>query len=453
MPAQRYNQYFNIAKKFYPVVTKDLIDKGEVKWDAFFPHETFVHLLRQIADMLSGKEHKSIWVEGAYGTGKSHAALTAKCLLEAPEQEVKEYFSDYGLNMDLCNRFLTARSEEMNGKLIVVHRVGSSAIKNDDDLIWAIQSSVEEALSKAGIENMASGTMKDALLAWINENPAYRTLLASLISENPGKFGGLGIDKVIELLNSDDQIAIDSLMKKLIALGRDAKTTFLTMDAEKLANWLREVITVNGLGAIVFVWDEFSEFFKNCQNSLTGFQTLVEISESSPFFFIIVTHESDGLIKNASDRSKISNRFIEPRVHIELPDNMAFQLMAKAMKKTDDSEMANEWDRVRAGLNARLSDVRNIITNSAKKHAKAGTKTVLNDADLQAIVPLHPYAALVLKHISRVFTASQRSMFDFIVARDPDEDNDGDENALACRAFKWFINNHNAMSANNLTLH
>ena len=450
MPAQRYNQYFNIAKKFYPVVTKELIDKGEVKWNAFFPHETFVYLLRQITDMLSGKEHKSIWVEGAYGTGKSHAALAAKCLLEAPEQEVRDYFSEYGLNMDLCNRFLTARSEEMNGKLIVVHRVGSSAIKNDDDLIWAVQSSIKEALSKAGIENMASGTMKDGLLAWINENPAYRTLLASLISDNPGKFGGMNIDMVIDRLNSDDQNAIDALMEKLIPLGREATMTFLRMDAEKLANWIREVITANGLGAIVFVWDEFSEFFKNCQNSLTGFQTLVEISESNPFYFVIVTHESDGLIKNASDRSKISNRFIEPRVHIELPDNMAFRLMAKAMKTTDDPQMANEWDKVRNGLNARLGNVRAIITAGAKKHAKAGTKTVLSDEDLQKIVPLHPYAALVLKHISRVFTASQRSMFDFIVARDPDEDDDGAENALACRAFKWFINNHNAASANNL---
>lgn len=450
MPAQRYNQYFNIAKKFYPVVTKDLIDKGEVKWDAFFPHETFIHLLRQIADMLSGKEPKSIWVEGAYGTGKSHAALTAKCLLEASEQEVRDYFSEYGLNMDLCNRFLTARSEEMNGKLIVVHRVGSSAIKNDDDLIWAVQSSIEDALSRAGIENMASGTMKDALLAWINENPAYRTLLASLIIENPGRFGGMNIDMIVDRLNSDDQHAIDTLMEKLIALGREAKMSFLSMDAEKLAKWIREVISVNELGAIVFVWDEFSEFFKNCQNSLTGFQTLAEVSESTPFYFVIVTHESDGLIKNASDRSKISNRFIEPRVHIELPDNMAFQLMAKAMKTTDDPEMASEWTKVRAGLNSRLAGVRNIITEGAKKHAKGGVKTILSDGDLQEIVPLHPYAALILKHISRVFTASQRSMFDFIVARDPDEGNDGDENVLACRAFKWFINTHNAMGANNL---
>ena len=43
-------------------------------------------------------------------------------------------------------------------------------------------------------------------------------------------------------------------------------------------------------------------------------------------------------------------------------------------------------------------------------------------------------------------------MFDFIVARDPDADriDDYDENILACRAFKWFINHNGAVSQSNL---
>ena len=39
-----------------------------------------------------------------------------------------DYFKDYGLSVDLCNKFLAARSETMNGRLIVVHRIGSSNI-------------------------------------------------------------------------------------------------------------------------------------------------------------------------------------------------------------------------------------------------------------------------------------------------------------------------------------
>lgn len=452
MPAQRYSQYFNIDEKYYAVVTKKLIDEGKVRWEGFYPHETFIQLLHQVVTMLSGKETKSIWVEGTYGTGKSHATLTLKCLLEKPECEVRAYFKDYGLSDDLCNKFLAARSEEMNGKLIVVHRIGSSNIKNDDDLIWAVQDSVSHALREKGVTNMAAGTMKEALLAWINERPANKEYLSTLISEVPQNFGGMEIDMIIHFLESDDEKTIEALMEKLVTLCRENGILAMNMDAEKLAAWLEDVIDKNGLGAIVFIWDEFSEYFKNCQNSLTGFQTLTHVSFNKPFYFVIVTHESDGLIANQSDRSKISNRFIEPRVHIELPDNMAFQLMAQAMKENDDPVMQKEWQQVKQGLNSRLGSVRNRITTGAKKHARAGAKTILSDDDLQKIVPLHPYAALILKHISRVFTASQRSMFDFIVARDPDVDriNDSDENILACRAFKWFINHNGVMSPSNL---
>lgn len=454
MPAQRYSQYFNIDEKYYAVVTKKLIDEGKVRWEGFYPHETFIQLLHQVVTMLSGKETKSIWVEGTYGTGKSHATLTLKCLLEAPEDAVRAYFEDYGLSQDLCNKFLAARSEEMNGKLIVVHRIGSSNIKNDDDLIWAVQDSVSRALRNAGIENMAAGTMKEALLDWINERPANKDYLSSLISEVPQNFGGMGLDMILQILQSDDEKAIETLMERLVILCRENRILAMNMDAEKLAAWLEDVIDKNELGAIVFIWDEFSEYFKNCQNALTGFQTLTHVSFSKPFYFVIVTHESDGLITNRSDRSKISDRFISPRVHIELPDNMAFQLMAQAMKETDDPEMQKEWSKVKLGLNNRLGTVRDRITTGAKKHVKAGAKTILSDDDLQKIVPLHPYAALILKHISRVFTSSQRSMFDFIVARDPDAERieDSDENILVCRAFKWFINHNGAMNPNNLLM-
>ena len=218
MPAQRYSQYFNIDEKYYAVVTKELIDEGKVRWEGFYPHETFIQLLHQVVTVLSGKETKSIWVEGTYGTGKSHATLTLKCLLEAPEEAVRAYFKDYGLSEDLCNKFLAARSEEMNVKLIVVHRIGSSNIKNDDDLIWAVQDSVSRALRDAGVENMAAGTMKEALLAWINERPANKEYLSSLIAEVPQNFGGMGLDMILNILKSDDEKSIETLMEKLVTL-------------------------------------------------------------------------------------------------------------------------------------------------------------------------------------------------------------------------------------------
>ena len=90
----------------------------------------------------------------------------------------------------------------------------------------------------------------------------------------------------------------------------------MNMDAEKLAAWLEDVIDKNGLGAIVFIWDEFSEYFKNCQNSLTGFQTLTHASFSKPFYFVIVTHESDGLMLTSQIAPRsVTASFLSARTH------------------------------------------------------------------------------------------------------------------------------------------
>ena len=51
-------------------------------------------LITDSVNVLSRKQRVSIWVEGAYGTGKSHAVLTLKKLLDANEKDTKEYFDE-----------------------------------------------------------------------------------------------------------------------------------------------------------------------------------------------------------------------------------------------------------------------------------------------------------------------------------------------------------------------
>lgn len=55
-------------------------------------------------------------------------------------------------------------------------------------------------------------------------------------------------------------------------------------------------------------------------------------------------------------------------------------------------------------------------------------------------VPIHPYTALLLKHISSAFDSNQRSMFDFI------KNDRGDE----IKGFQWFIDNYGPENENPL---
>ena len=433
MENKRYRDYFNIDPKYYAAVTADLIKSGKVKWDAFYPHETFVKLLEKTHIMLSGKDSRSLWVEGAYGTGKSHAALTVKSLLEASDEEIKAYFHDYGLQDDLCQKLITDKS---NGRLITIHRIGSASIRSDQDLILAIQDSITAALREHGIANKGEASLKEAALRWFAEKEANRTYFNSLIQEDKymWDFGGKQVDDVIRVLKeADDETAVSKMMRNILRVAEDNGITALRMDIPAMCRWIKSILDNNDISAILFVWDEFTEFFVNNPNSLTGFQTLAEISESHPFYFLIVTHESSSLIQDKDTRKKILDRFVGAgTVRIEMPENMAFRLMAKAMKNTDDPVLRPEWEAYKGDINNELASVRSTILTNTKKHATMGQKTLLQEDDLKSIVPIHPYAALLLKHMSVAFNSNARSMFDFIISNDTTD----------AKGFKWFISQY-----------
>ncbi len=437
-----YVDYFDIDPKYYAAVTADLIQSGQVKWDAFYPHETFVNLLEKTHTMLSGKDSRSLWVEGAYGTGKSHAALTVKSLLEASDEEVRHYFADYGLKEDLCEKLI---ADKNNGRLITIHRIGSASIRSDQDLILAIQDSITDALQEHGIQNRGESSLRDAAIKWLEEKEANRIYFDSLIQEDHYMldFGGRHVDEVLEILkHTENEAVVSKMMRNILRVAEDNGITALRLDMAAMCQWIKSIIEENDISAILFVWDEFTEYFVNNPNSLTGFQTLAEVSQSHPFYFLIVTHKSTELIQDREVRKKILDRFVGGgTVRIELPENMAFRLMAQAMKTTSDPVLQPEWEETfKPELNEELAGVRDTIIRSAQKRATMGSKTVISDAELQSIVPIHPYAALLLKHMSVAFNSNARSMFDFIISNDMTE----------AKGFKWFINEYGPEDETNL---
>lgn len=432
-----YRDYFNIDPKYYAAVTADLIESGMVNWKSFYPHDTFVKLLEKTHTVLSGKDPRSLWVEGAYGTGKSHAALTVKSLLDAKDEEVKDYFNDYGLSKDLCQKIIADKND---GLLITIHRIGSGSIRSDQDLILAVQDSIMSALEKHGITNRGEASLRVAALKWL-EKKANRDYFNNLIAEEQyaWTFGGNDVAYVIERLQNGTPAQIAKTMRDIITVAEDNGITALRLDIQGMANWIKNIISENQIKAILFVWDEFTEFFQNNPNSLTGFQTLAEISLSHPFYFMIVSHESRSLFLNAETAKKILDRFVPP-IKIELPENMAFRLMAQAMKTTQDKILKSEWEEYKGELTDDLVGVCNYITSSMKGTSTLGQKTILSEEELKAIVPIHPYAALMLKHLSVAFSSNQRSMFDFIISNDMTD----------AKAFKWFINNYGPLDSPNL---
>ena len=154
MAFEKYHHYFNINPDYFPVINESVINKNPDMWKKYYPHATFIKLLKDTVRMLRMEQKRSIWVEGAYGTGKSHAVLTLKKLLDASEEETKEYFQKFQISNDLFNKFQGTKN---SGKILTIHRYGSSSIYGDHNLVFAIQESIEKALTEQGIENKEIG--------------------------------------------------------------------------------------------------------------------------------------------------------------------------------------------------------------------------------------------------------------------------------------------------------
>lgn len=418
-----YREYFNIDPEYFPQVDKRIIDQQPELWKKFYPHPSFVQLLKAMVDVLERKQKLSVWVDGAYGTGKSHAVFTLKKLIEATDDDTKAYFEKYNLDTFLCKKLLTQKNE---GRILVCHRYGSSDILSDTDLIVAIQEGIEKALSEAGIENNAHTSLKNSLIRYFENEENKQSFDVYAKGTYKNVLGGDTAEDILKKLKEYDEEALRSLINKIFKVPT-VKGSF-SMNTGELCDWIREVIAKNNLKELVFIWDEFSEYFENNMHHLTGFQQIAELAATAPFCLLIVTHKAEGYFSDGDpDKRKILDRFVSP-IHISLPENIAFELMAQAMKITDDADKAAKWEKNKTSLDRRTMQSR----------VEVKKRINLTDKDLSNVLPIHPYAALILQHISIYYTSTARSMFNFI------KNDEGED----VKAFQWFIDRYDFSSPN-----
>ncbi len=415
----KYKDYFDIDPEYFPQVNKELIDENPELWKKFYPHATFVRLLKDTISVLSRKQKVSLWVEGAYGTGKSHAVLTVKKLIDSSEEETKEYFERFSniLSNDLFNSLQQIKT---SGKILTVHRYGSSGINGDQELSFLIQESIANALEE---NNMIGGdnTLRNKMISWLSEDWVINGFATRFTEKHRDKFDGADIHQVVENLKSFEGDALQELMAKLLEMGKEEQLPAMKMDTAELIEWIREVIKVNNLKSMIFIWDEFTDFFRNNSGQLSGFQRIVDFSGNEPFYMVIVTHDVNHIFPEGDkDWKVVKGRFLDPICNIELPENMAFELMGAAMEENSDANVQADWHETRDSLYNRTIESRELIKKKAN----------IDDKVLKKILPIHPYAALLLKHISSAFESNQRSMFGFI------KNDQGDD----VQGFQYFIN-------------
>ena len=88
----RYSEMIGIEPLFDS--TFNMTEERENYWKQFITNEKFEANLKEIVNVFTSStsnQHKSVWVQGTYGTGKSHSTSVIKHLLSDNLNDISDY--------------------------------------------------------------------------------------------------------------------------------------------------------------------------------------------------------------------------------------------------------------------------------------------------------------------------------------------------------------------------
>ena len=418
MASKKYCEYFDVNESYFPCIDESAINAG-APWETTYPHETFIDLLNSAEKMLGGTTNRSIWIHGAYGTGKSQCAYALKKILEVPNDELRAYWDRYEplkKNKALLEKLIGHKEQGV----LTAYRYASGSITSPQLLFLAVQESIRAALDAVPGSYKGENTLKESVIEWLTDS-SHNAFVNSLLQkpEWVSEFSQSSADEIINSLRKRSDVS--SLMESIFKMAEKEGITALSLTADSLCAWIKDIVTQNHT-KVVLIWDEFSGFFRQNRNSLDEFQKIVALCQETHFYFVIVTHPITSIagasISKDDPMSVVQQRY--KQIEITLPPNIAFELIGHAFSVIPAAK--DQWEVMTGDLNSKIS---------ASKIAVMKAAVVKSDSVMQHMLPIHPMAALVLKNIASAFQSNQRSMFDFI--KTPKD--------LDVHAFQWFIQN------------
>lgn len=393
-----YKDYFCVKEDYAPCMTKEAINRNKETWLQFYPHETFVSLLRTLLDKMNGG-NQSVWLTGPYGTGKSHAALVLQKLFMDDESRVDEWLN-YRQALIPSDVSKTLKQLRTN-KVLAVFDTGSDTVSTPHHLLVRIERAIQDALVAEGYTIPVRGPLDEIIVRvrregdhFFKTRDAMQAQICYLTSDIKS------VDAWEKQIRKPELAAglVSDTMRVLEADG-----IFLNLSTESLIKWVYAILEANQISKLLFIWDEFSTYVEKHASELKTFEAIAEASQEGKVFFVPVTHMDITAYMAAGSASakKANDRFVFKA--LDMPTNTALLLGADAFK----IKLVEEWKKELAPL---WHSVRGVVENYMVP--KAGEIT--SPDDFKGILPIHPMAAFVLKHLATAVGSNQRSMFNYL---------------------------------------
>ena len=396
--------YNDIIRKRAGRAAYSIEEEKDGQWTSFIPNEQFNQVLRTVLRSVRGNDidaHKSFWINGTYGTGKSHAVAVITHLLSDTVDKIKDWV-DYEYSGD---KFKLIREQiyslRQNKRLLPVKIEGLGDMAHVADLPLVLQSAVVKALKRENIDFVVD-TDYDEMISHVTEN---EVIWNDLIERNSAlKSVASTREKLIQKLQVKDMAtyqkakAAQRTANMAILLGKDNVGSWLIEVQEKL----RETSDYKGL---LILWDEFTDVMEDSIGVpvLKALQTIAQkfANEENDSFFFLISHPSAFNKLGNEETKQTDGRYHRMKYNMEPVS--AFKIMSRKFEIIDQERHKSMCDFFYTANN-QLLDLYTATSNDPKETSE----------DLLKLFPIHPATANLATHYATVVGSSSRSVFEFI---------------------------------------
>ena len=398
---RHYSDYFHVKEDYCPNMTREEINQTPERWLDFCPHPEFEEICNTILSVLSSGA-KSVWITGNFGTGKSNASLVIQKLFMDDEKRVRQWFEQEKQGFsDQENLKKTLFARRADGTL-VVYDFNASGVGANSGLLVRLEKGIIAALHEHGMTVPAMSNLEILIDRVRREGENFFKTRDSIqdqliyLNENITT-----ADQLAEALKQD---TIASLLLSEVETVLHQDYIYLDFDVPMFRKWVKAILDVNRLHSIVYLFDEFHPFIEANSSQLKTFEDVTETPGINRFFLVPVTHMDiqQYWAEGSESAKKANDRFYFRK--LQMPNDTAFRLARHAMIDNPNPDIAAEWEKAKGDLWDSIS----YVVNQFNAADDPGRQRFYD------ILPIHPMAAFLLKHLSESAKSNQRSLFEYL---------------------------------------
>lgn len=393
--------------------TFNMTEERENYWKQFITNEKFESNLKEIVNAFispTSDQHKSIWVQGTYGTGKSHSTSVIKHLLCDQVEEIEDYVEKLA-NPQLKAMLLGFRKRE---RVFPIVLKGTYSIVDTEELKYTIQKEVIRQVKEAGVSLIVKSDFQ-AVIEMLQDRK-FESFWSAMLSNELRRYAS-SVDELEELLIHRDVEVLKEINKALKKSNMIKATPDIRLWLTEVMDELRKQKVADYL---MLFWDEFTSLLEISERRsiLNCMQDIAELSKAPRkvdkdknigVYVFLITHKSmeatDSYKELKEDEKTMAKaRFLS--LKYDMQDITTYHILSNALKVKDAEKYESLVDeRVR---------LQSEVAEALKEIVAPMEKSTQTQAIIQKLYPFHPYTAYLATFVSRAIGSAERSIFEFL---------------------------------------